>query len=610
MDAGHIGCDLAAGYYADAAHVPCDLGSDVNNPAPPEPEPEPPYRGIRAAVALPFSVSRTGNQRRTLDIAWPTGELRAATLDAAWSANDEPEARTELDAPWGQPDLVRAGVMLAWQPRTAPPARVGVELDWRIPPILRGAVIAAWCPDTSRVRRELDIPWPLGQLRRPAVTLPWGADTTRLRATLDIPWPLGVLRRAAVRLPWGQGDGLEWDPRPPDPLPPDPIPEGRIDGRYVGADLGCPAWAGPYSHIPSNLGIVACYNVRPSRTRTIVVENTVTVIRLPDELPIEVGSGEITRAVDSWAARVSFAPLTADGLAALKPTGDSPRLVRVTVNGYAQDFVIEDWRVDRRYAQQRYTVTGRSRSALLDAPYAPERSRIQSTIATAAGLVDIELTDTGFTCDWDTLDWTVPAGAWAYSELTPIHAVVRIAEAAGAVVQSHRTDAELIVRPRYPASPWEWTTTSPDVTIYDDLVLQISGAVETKPLYNEVFISAEAKGVQGFFKRQGEGGGEYAPQFVHPLISTALVHAEAGRNILSDRGGQTHWTFAEFPLFPAPILPGQIGLVEPLQLALIVEAGGNWMGQVMSTRLAWARDGARLTVWQTAVLERHPQDAN
>lgn len=609
LPGAHVGCDLAQGYYGPGSHVPSDLGRDINNPGPAPEPPEPPYQGLRASVGLAWGATRRPRVRRALDITWPQGEPRSSGLDTAWAAADAASVIESLDVAWGEAAIVRAACSVAWG-QSAPAVRPSLSVSWQISPVVRSAVVAAWVPSTPQHRRQLDTPWPLGERRTADATLPWRPDTARHGVVLDVPWPLAALRRATVRLPWGDGDGLSWDVIPPQPLPPDPIPEGLVDPRYVGADLGCPAWAGPYSHIPVNLGVTACYNVRP-RKRTYVVENEVTVIRLPDGLPIDVGNGEITRSVDSWAARVTFAPLTAEALAALTPTHDGPRAVRVTVNGYAQDFICEDWRVDRRFAQVRYSVTGRSRSALLDAPYAPTRSRIQSTISTAAQLVDTELMDTGFTCDWQTLDWTVPPGAWSYTERTPINAITDIAAGCGALVQSHATEPELIIRPRYPVSPWDWTTSaSPDVTIYDDLVLQISATVENKPRYNEVFVSAEAQGVYGFFKRAGEGGGEYAEQFVHPLISTAPVHAEAGRNILSDRGGQTHWTFANFPLFPAPVLPGQIGLVEPLQLASVVEGGGTWLGRITSTRLTWARDGATLTVWQTATIARHQQDAN
>lgn len=605
LPGSHIGCNLARGYYGPGSHVPCDLGQDINNPIPVVPA-EPPYRGHKTAVRLRWKDRRAVASTR-LSIVWPPTQTRVSTVAAPWHARSETTTLANSRLPWAAPEAIVSATSAAWS--VTAPLQQDSRLAWRHRQTRTAATAMPWA-GTTGVSATLDIPWPLSATLTPSVALPWIPTTPQRNASLTIPWPHSITRIVDTRIPWGDGDGMpDWIVLPPETPPPNPIPEGRIDGRYVGADLGCPAWAGPYSHIPVNLGVTACYNVRPRR-RTYVVENEVSIVRLPDLLPIDAGSGEITRSVDSWAASMSFAVLSADSLAALKPTGDGPRKVRVTANGYAQDFIVEDWKVDRRFAQVRYSVTGRSQTALLDAPYAPVRSRVETSIRTVAQLADIELTDTGFTCDWDTLDWTVPANAWSYAEQTPIAAIVEIAAGAGAVVQSHLTDAEVIVRPRYPASPWNWTVTAPDITIYDDLVLSINGTVQSKPRYNEVFVGAETIGVYGFHQRTGEGGGEYAPQVTHPLISTAQVHAEVGRNVLSDRGSQTHWTLAQMPLFAAPVLSGQIGLILPLQLAQVIEAGGSWLGLVTSTRLAWERSGAKLTVWQTATIARHPQDAN
>jgi hypothetical protein len=90
-----------------------------------------------------------------------------------------------------------------------------------------------------------------------------------------------------------------------------------------------------------------------------------------------------------------------------------------------------------------------------------ESAWLNADAATAQQLAEAALEFSGVTLDWQITDWLVPAGAWSFSG-TPLAAVQRVAEAAGAVLQSHRTDPVFRVLPRYTALPWEWTTTTPE----------------------------------------------------------------------------------------------------------------------------------------------------
>jgi len=54
----------------------------------------------------------------------------------------------------------------------------------------------------------------------------------------------------------------------------------------------------------------------------------------------------------------------------------------------------------------------------------------------SARVIAEELADTGFTGEYDTVDWNVPAGAWFYDASTPLDAISALAEASGGVVQS------------------------------------------------------------------------------------------------------------------------------------------------------------------------------
>lgn len=600
----HVGADLEPQYAGPTNTIPSDLGADSGY-VPPDP-PEPAYRGVRVATGMPWRP-RDGDVRVATDIVWRDGVLLRAAAAVAWRGPVD-QVGTSAGIVWGQPEQIHtAGLALAWTD-SQPRVRRDAALPWAMPAPVRGAPLRLpWGETGPSVRHAIDIAFRYSTQQRKGAGLAWG-EMQQLARDIDLPWALRASLRRAWRLPWGEGQGLPWVVTPPGEPPPEPLPPGRISGRFVGANLGCPVWTGPASHIPANLGVLACYNVRPRRP-TVVIVNDISVVRLPERTPINVGDGDIGMDVGSWAKTFSMNPLTADDFALLKAGTDGPREIEITINGHVFTFIVEDRGVDKRFVQHRFVVSGRSRTALLSAPYATPRTKVEGNIRTAAQLVDDELADTGFTADYATVDWNVPAGAWSYAETTAIDAIVRIAEASGAVVQSDPEDKVLRIVPRYPASPWDWTVTSPDVTVLDDLAVTVNTRESHKPMYNKVFVSSEQLGVMGFFRRTGSGGGIYAPQAVHPLISNAVVHAERGRNVLSDRGTQ-HDVAMQLPLFASPVLPGQQGLLLPLQLAEVAEGGTTYLGLVTSNRISWSRDDARLTVWQTANIERHPGDAN
>ena len=526
-----------------------------------------------------------------------------------WRHHLRADACIGASVPWGAPEILRpASVGVVWQQGRAD-ASVAAGVVWSFPALAGTASTFAW-RDSEQVRVAAGLAWLYPERKTAQLTAVW-ADGERVAVDALATWLIPPQRRTARWIPWGEGHGLPWLVIPPAPLPPAPPVPGRLDGRYVGAELGCPAWAGPYNYIPARLGSIACYNVRPRR-KVYVVRNEISIVRLPDRKPVDVTAGSITMDVDSWSLAVTLQPASAADLATLKPAAGEPRECEITINGHVFTCLIEDWSTDKRFAEHRHSVTGRSRTALLDEPYAPRRTRTEPDMRLAAQLVDAELADTGVTADYQTVDWTVPAGAWAYTDQTPIAAIQAVAAASGAVVQSDIAAKTLHIRPRYPVKPWAWAASPFDVTVTDDHALQITEKVVSKPRFDSVFVSAEAKGVMGFFKRSGEAGTSYAPQFVHPLISDATPHAEAGANILADRGRQSDWTFAGMPLYPEPLLPGLIGLLRPLQLAQVATAGETWVGLVTRNRIDFARssDGRGLVVHQTANITRHPEDAN
>ena len=342
-----------------------------------------------------------------------------------------------------------------------------------------------------------------------------------------------------------------------------------------------------------------------------MVINTVSVVRLPDRTKIEVTRISLSSSRSTWGWTFDIELADPQQLALLKPTAAGPRQFEIALNGYVWTGIIESFQKQREFSGGGVRLSGRSRTALLAAPYAPARVKATTEERSMAQLVAEELADTGFTSEYDTVDWNVPAGAWFYDASTPLDAISALAEASGGVVQSDPAALAMRVRAAYPASPWDWRTTPPDHVLQEDIVLTESLQMRSAPLYDAVVVTGElaGKGVTCKVRRSGEEGRLYAQQVSSPLITVPAAGAERGRNILCDRGEQAAVDLT-VPLFAQPLKPGEVGLVLPLDLVEVVGPDGTWHGQCESLRIEVSADDQAVVIEQTATLERHYTDAD
>lgn len=585
------------------ARVPLNLGInwDDDGPTPPDPV----VRGLRASTGLPWSHAALV-RRQASRVPWSRIPATRHAARVPWST--PAVTRRALVLAWGSvPRLQRSGT-LPWRTRIAS-SRRSASLPWTSLPVQRRAASMPWRARLARLAAAAAVAWRNPGLTSASRAMPWLARMPARRRDVALRWLSPGLTKRSWRIPWGLGKRIPWivtPPKPPEPPePPSPFPPGD----RVGLNLGCPV-IDVRGLAPLNLGVTACYAVRPTR-RTYIVLNSILVVRLPDRLPIEVDAVSIAQSVDAWGATFDLSLCDPAQLALLTPNANGPREIEVTLNGYVWTAIVEAYNSRREFVAGGVTIAGRSRTALLAAPYAPARTKVAPLQRTAAQLVDEELASTGYTADYDTVDWLVPADAWYYDNTTPLDAICSIAAASGAVVQSDPADLIVRIRPRYPASPWNWPDTTPDVVVQDDIVSAINLQVVSQPLFDAVVVTAETagKGVTARVKRNGEAGTLYAPQAAHQLNSTAAVATEHGRNILGDRGEQASVDLT-FPLFAAPLAAGQTGRVQPLDLVEVQEAGGTWHGQCTAVRFDARTDGKALVIEQTITLERHYSDAD
>jgi hypothetical protein len=555
-------------------------------------------------------------------LPWNTAPRRMRSVGATWARSTQVRLSTGIE--WEHAPATQRDVGLGWS--LAPRVRMSVAMAWGTAPVVRGLAPALPWSRPPRLALSVALPWGGQPRHQVGAGVPWRAPPNR-ELGIALPWTgrprhqvdaALVWRRPPQRtrrwfLPWNYAPRVPWIvhgigvlPPPPHEPPGYQPPRGdRVAPRFMCPQL---AFAGDELRIP--FGPAACYFAWP-KPRVYIVENSAAVVRLPERTPISVDSVDVAITVDDmhWSFEISLAD-PAD-LELLKADIDGPKVVEVSLNGFVWTAIVENYEQDRQHPGRKVKVSGRSQTALLDAPYAPPRSRVVDVDRQAQQLVDDELDLTGFTADYETLTWLVLGGAWHYDGRTAAAAIKSIAAAAGAVAIADPWDKVVRIAPRYAASPWSWSTTGADKFIQDDIILRDSARLVSKPLYDYVLVSGDQVGVSDPIMRDGSAGTTRAEMIVDALITDHDVALERGRNVLCDRGQQMQ-VDVTIPLFAADVA-GQPGLISPLDLVEVVEPT-SWkalaLGVSISARMQDLGNGrAVLVIEQTLTLERHITDA-
>ena len=342
---------------------------------------------------------------------------------------------------------------------------------------------------------------------------------------------------------------------------------------------------------------------QPDIRESYLLMNTISTVVLPARTPIELPNIDISLDIDSFSWSLTGEIWGATSLAMVEPDQDGPKQVEIDINGWKWVFIIERYSTDRRFGNERYTIYGSSRSQLLAAPYAPMRSKSNASNINAKQAITEELQNTRFNViypdlnDYTTPDWIIPGGTFSYQSQTAMQVVARIAGTAGSVIIPSRDSDELYIQPRYPASPWAWSTATMDRIVPAALVISLSASWRPEPKYNAVYVSGTHAGVAVNVKRTGTAGNEPAPDILEDWLTETQVNTERGRNELA-KGGHQSITTLEIPLTDTSSQPG---LIEPGQMVEVQDIIGNWQGLCLATSI----HAARRRVMQRIELERH-----
>lgn len=412
----------------------------------------------------------------------------------------------------------------------------------------------------------------------------------------------------AVRLPrsWGGRFQQAWPPRPGQWQR--PVPPGTGDPCYLPALPVHLVFADPFDEsLPARL-VFVCERHGPEPEpkppqyvipllRVYMTVHNISAVLLPSLERVQLRGISIASNDDGfgWSLAAS-GPV--DLFEQLAPVGGLPARVRVTMDGIDWVFAIDPPERSRKFGDRSVSVRGSSVTSLLAAPHMPVSTWGNPNAAyTAQQLVAQALEFTGVTIDWGLTDWLVPAGAWSFSG-APLAVAMRIAEAAGAVVRSHRTEAQLQFAPRYPLMPWEWADAAINVRMPGQIITTDNLQHVSNPAWDAVYVVGEAQGLKGHIVRAGTAGVVLAPQVTDALVTHADAARQRGRSVLGHAGKRlTH-------SMTVPLLTGGTnpGLILPGYLIEVVEPSETWRGLVRGITVSESMP----TVRQSITVERNP----
>lgn len=471
------------------------------------------------SAAQPVQVARP--------LPWRRGAARVSTIRAAvWRATRP------------VPALARP----RWHSANAigPKSLAGHWTPGRKTPL---AACGSWRPSLELAPAGAISPWQVAIIIRPTPRrMRWGAGDPMpvqiiTSASLAKPMPAGP-----TRLPWQLAAPLQ-PGRSSWVVPPGPEPwrcytppaggavhllfDDRAGARGLDILFSCGAGPGPGQLVIPVL-------------RYYIVINTAVLRRVSNNLPLPASA--ISISIDStsvhWTWSASL-PLAALGDLERDAPG-RPVELSAEINGVEWRLLVESYDEDEQFGSSALRIGGRGIAAELSDPVYPvvQHDNVASAM-TAQQLADQALTingvPLGWALDWQAPDWLVPAGAWLFSG-TPLAAVARLAEAAGAYVQPAPAARTLRVLPRYPVKPWEWPSAPAGAVLPAAATLQRGASHIDKPDYNVVIVRGLAGGIGARVKRAGTAGDRAAQMIVDPLITH--VDAAAGRAlaVLGDTG--------------------------------------------------------------------------
>ena len=375
----------------------------------------------------------------------------------------------------------------------------------------------------------------------------------------------------ADSIPWEVSKAVYYRKSKVDPIEPQPKPEyvGTTDLNFV-----CLCHDIDPHNVILNFGADECIpNLAPVNWWYIV--NEIKVTRLDNGQEIQIYSGDYSTDRSSWSWSYNLS-IPFYEKSKTEPINGQPVIFKIMINGNEHRMLLENISRSRQFGKDVYKLSGRSPTALLDAPYSPTRSFTQENERTSVQLAQAELdrVNSDVVLSWDLIDdlgWILPAESLSYSNLTPIAAIKLIVEAAGGFIYSEPASNTLTIKPRYKKTWWDSIAVEEyDRVIPESIVTDQSTDYQPYPDYNGVFLTNDRTGDTGQVKRIGTAGDVLQESINSPLLTSTTVMHSKGREVLAKAG------LVESHSLLMPITQ-EIGLCSPGEL---VAFNSDWWGIV------------------------------
>jgi hypothetical protein len=314
-----------------------------------------------------------------------------------------------------------------------------------------------------------------------------------------------------------------------------------------------------------------------------IMENTASLRRASDNLPIPFSALSFSLDASSWAWSVSGTLLGGHPTVEAITDADKQGVELIAeVNGVSWRFMPEQWKQTKAWPKEQVTFSGRGLSAELSHPTLA-RDFIEDAPRTLPQLAMQELDSSlrdgqGILTNWgqSSLTWepllggttSIPGGSWSYSKQTPIEAIQTLANGTGCVVVPARDTRELTVRYRYPILPWNYDSATPDFQIDGGLFAwdeQSPGRVQANAVHVH---GSEVGGRSVLVYRDGTAGDVLAPDQQNNLIVHSDVGKMLGRRILAQ-----NWTL---PIVRSVTMPFDNDTFMLPELCDLIEVNGTF----------------------------------
>ncbi len=349
-------------------------------------------------------------------------------------------------------------------------------------------------------------------------------------------WDKGLELVIKSDIPWQQARSIYYRKHP---ILPWPKPKPK---QYAGTgdlDFMC-LWHDVDSHsVVLNFGDEDCISSLAPRNWWYIV-NDIEVSRLDNGEKIKVIDGSYNTSRSQWCWTYNLT-VPASEISKLEPIAGQPVILKIKVNDNIHHMLLENRSRSRQFANIVYKLTGRSQSALLDAPTSPTRSFLQENERTSVQLAQAELdrVNSATVLDWqliDELGWIVPSNSLSYANQTPIAVIKTLAEAGGGFVYSEKDSNTLTIKPKYKKTFWDAMQFSDyDRLVPAGLVTDQSTDYELYPDYNGVTLTNDRTGFTGQVKRTGASGDVLQETVSNPLF-TAVSMGGFGKAVLAKAG--------------------------------------------------------------------------